>query len=92
MFVPKGGTTFGVITEGNPPAQPATKTELDSWISTYMTPNTWTLDSVAPQLPMETYFSTGRETYYTIDLANMQILAINFDVNSAYNDLVGRLP
>jgi len=89
---PKGGVVWGVITEGNPPSVPATKAELDAWISSYSTPNTWSLDSVAPQTPMETYFSTGRETYFTIDLATMKILAINYDVTAAYNDLTSRLP
>jgi hypothetical protein len=71
---------------------PATKGELDAWISSYMTPNTWTLDSVDPQPPMETYFSTGRETYYTIELATMKIVGVSHDVTSALNDLNAHLP
>ncbi len=83
---------FGVITEGDPANLPATKGQLDAWISTYMTPNTWTLDSVDPQPAMEAYFSTGRETYYTIELATMKIVAVHYDVNAALSDLNAHLP
>ncbi len=81
-----------MITEGNPSSSPATKAELDAWISSYATPNTWTLDSAPPQPPMETYFSTGRETYYVIELDSMQIYSVHHDVYSAINDLEARLP
>jgi hypothetical protein len=81
-----------VITEGNPPLAPATKGELDSWIATYMTPNTWTLDSVDPQPQMETYFGVGRENYYTIDLSTMKIVGHTADVTAALNDLNAHLP
>jgi hypothetical protein len=89
---PKGGLIFGILTEGNPYNVPAIKVDLDAWITSASAPNTWTLDSTAPQPPMESYFGVGRDTYYLIELATMRIIGVHNDVNSALTDLMNHLP
>jgi hypothetical protein len=86
---PKGGLIWGLITEGTYATGgylPATQPQLDAWISSASAPNTWTLDSAGSQPPMETYFSTGRDTYVLIDLSTMRIAKIDYDVTVALSD------
>ena len=90
-MAPKGGLIWGIIVEGSyDPTTgkylPATKAQLDAWISSESAPNTWSLDSAGSQPTMETYFSTGRDTYVLIDLSTMRIAKIDHDETTALTD------
>jgi hypothetical protein len=76
--VPKGAIILGVIVEGNPPSVPATKSNLDSWITAARAPNTWMLDSVDPQPKMEDFFTTGRDYYVIFNPRTMKIVDQGF--------------
>lgn len=65
---------IGVLTQGTSAQKPATKANLDSWISGIKTPNTWTLDSVAPQEPLQALLLSPHDEFVLIDLKTMKIL------------------
>lgn len=80
-YAGKGMTTMLVLTEGTSPTGPAaTRNNLDSWIQRAQQPFTATLDSVAPQTPLEEYFSVPRDHFFVIDLATMKLLNV-YDSN-----------
>ena len=65
---------MGVLVEGSTPEKAATKAQLDSWIASLQTPNTWTLDSEGRQEPLAAYFSLQRDEYILIDLRTMKVV------------------
>lgn len=75
-YGPKGVLFLGVLVEGATPSDIGTKSNLNSWISSLKLPFTYVLDSVAPQIDMETYFNTGRDTYIIVELPSMKILEV----------------
>src|SRR5260370_24490987 len=82
--VPKGVFLMNILVEGSMPSNTATKANLDSWIKSAKAPFTCTLDSVAPQPVMETFFSTGRDLQLVVDLSSMKLLqTFNTDVPGA---------
>jgi hypothetical protein len=91
--VGKGGLIFGILTEGAAldSSQPATKTELDAWVSAAgeNAPNTWVIESTPV---VESYFNTGRDSYFVIDLSTMKIVSTYFSAEAAaFNDLMTHL-
>ena len=75
---------MGVLVEGSNISSVASKSQLDSWVSSLKTPNTWTLDSAKPE-HMKDFFGVERDTFITIDLKTMKVV----DVQS--NDAQGAL-
>lgn len=73
----KGITALLVLTEGSSPTGPAaTRNNLDNWIQRSQQPFTATLDSVAPQTPLEEYFGVARDHFFVIDLATMKLIDV----------------
>jgi hypothetical protein len=72
--VAKGGLIIGVLTEGKPYTEPATRGNLDDWIVFTNTPHSWTLDATAPQPGLTAFFGTGIETTVIIQLSTMKIV------------------
>ena len=88
QIVPKGGILMGILVEGNPPSKPATKANLDGWIFSAKAPNTWALDSTAPQPLIGEYVSLGRDAFIIVDLKTMMIVEITLgNVALALNNL-----
>ena len=75
-MVPKGGLLMGVLTEGRTPSEPATESNLGSFINKAKAPFTYTLDSVSPQTDLESYFDSLRDSFIIIDLSTMKIVNI----------------
>ena len=94
-YVPRGVLFMGVLVEGGTPSDIATRDNLDAWVTSLKIPYTFVLDSVKPQLDMETYFNTGRDTYVIIDLKTMKVLNVDDQnaggVMQALTDLDGYL-
>ena len=83
-LVPKGALLMGILTEGRTPDVKATQANLTAWSMSATAPYTLTLDSVAPQMPMEDEFTLARDSYILIDLMTMKIVEIyEQDVNGA---------
>jgi hypothetical protein len=89
-LVPKGALFLGVLVEGDPPNEPATRANLEAWITSAKAPYTWALDATAPQTDFKTYFSVPRDTAILINLSTMKIISIG-DLGSALTELTALL-
>ena len=79
---------MGILTEGATPTKRATEVQLQAWSGKAMAPYTLTLDSEAPQTPMEDEFSLERDSYIIVDLKTMKIVEIyQQDVDGALQKL-----
>jgi hypothetical protein len=78
---------MGVLTEGATQTTPATKANLDAWISGLGVPFTWTLDSVTPQDTLEDWYGEPRDSFILIDLKTMKVVEIASDHVKALTDL-----
>jgi len=76
MVAPKGGLIFGVLVFGATASTPATKANLDNWITSIASPNTWALDSKPPQDPLTDFFGTGHDEFVIVDLQTMKIVEL----------------
>jgi len=91
-LAPKGALLMGILTEGRTPDLKATPAQLAAWSMSAMAPYTLTLDSVAPQPPMEDAFGLARDSYILIDLKTMKITDIvEQDIDAALAKLTAAL-
>jgi hypothetical protein len=79
QIVGKNCLEFGVLVEdanggANPP-----KSELDAWITSANSPNSWVLNSQNPQPELEGFFNTPRDFWMMVDLSTMKIMTQSND-------------
>lgn len=77
-LVAKNCLTMGILGEDNNGGPHPPKTELDAWIASATTPNTWVLNSEDPQTDAEVAFGTNtRDTWVIIDVPTMKVLEVS---------------
>ncbi len=77
QVVAKNCLMMGILGEDDQGGPHPTKTELDAWIQSATTPNTWVLNSQDPQVDAEVAFGTNvRDTWVQIDLSTMKVLKV----------------
>jgi hypothetical protein len=95
-LISEGILPMQILVEGRAVTSAAVKGNLDQWIGRVPLPYTSTLDSVAPQPTMETFFSVPRDQFLIVDLKTMKLVDI-FDTDpmgaiAEVEGLVGAAP
>ncbi len=85
-----GGTVLSLLVQSNNPADPATPTDLTTWVSTYHTPYPMSLDT-GSDMPNYTGL-TGWPENLILNLSNMQVVdAVSGDQPDFYQEYCGIL-